>query len=92
MSASDERIAKALEFADLYGGFDGAHHKTWVIDQMVRALTGCPMEKFTGTDSRGQSYVFEGQSTNEEYAAFVRDHCDGEDGPQTYSWEVGIPP
>lgn len=23
-----------------YGGIDGEHHKTWVIDQMVRALTG----------------------------------------------------
>lgn len=32
-----ERIAKALEIAK--GGMtDGAHHKMWVIDQMVRAL------------------------------------------------------
>ena len=23
-----------------YGGNDGAHHKDWVIDQMVRALAG----------------------------------------------------
>jgi hypothetical protein len=30
----------ALENAERYGGIDGAHHKTWVIDQMVRALTG----------------------------------------------------
>jgi hypothetical protein len=30
----------ALDNACSYGGIDGAHHKTWVIDQMVRALTG----------------------------------------------------
>jgi hypothetical protein len=34
------RIEKALYLADHYGGIDGAHHKMWVIDQMVRALTG----------------------------------------------------
>lgn len=34
------RIEVALDLAMRYGGIDGAHHKTWVIDQMVRALTG----------------------------------------------------
>lgn len=88
----NERITKALEFANIYGGIDGGHHKMWVIDQMVRALTGCPIDKFTGTNCRGQPYEFEGQGTNEEYVTFVRDHCAGEDGPETYAWAVGIPP
>jgi hypothetical protein len=35
----DERIEKALDMAG-YGAFDGAHHKMWAIDQMVRILTG----------------------------------------------------
>lgn len=35
-----EKIEKALELAARYGGIDGDHHKTWTIDQMVRALTG----------------------------------------------------
>lgn len=30
----------ALDLAERYGGIDGDHHKMWVIDQMVRALTG----------------------------------------------------
>ena len=30
-------VSEALGFAE-YGQFDGSHHKTWVIDQMVRAL------------------------------------------------------
>lgn len=37
---AEDRIAEALEVAFEFGGEDGAHHKMWVIDQMVRALTG----------------------------------------------------
>lgn len=37
---ADERVAKTLDVAGRYGGIDGDHHKQWVIDQMVRALTG----------------------------------------------------
>ena len=36
----DERVKAALEIAFRYGSIDGEHHKTWTIDQMVRALTG----------------------------------------------------
>ena len=36
-----ERIAGALDAAQ-DGGIDGAHHKMWVIDQIIRRLTGCP--------------------------------------------------
>lgn len=35
-----ERINKALEVAFQYAGYDGSPHKMWVIDQMIRALTG----------------------------------------------------
>ena len=34
----EERIEKALKIAWRYAQIDGAHHKMWVIDQMVRAL------------------------------------------------------
>ena len=66
--ATDKKIKKALEIAVRYGGIDGSHHKTWVIDQMVRALAG------------------------KDYRKIVRDACDGEDGPDTYEWDEGIPP
>lgn len=36
----ERRIDRAIEFAVRFGGIDGDHHKTWVIDQMVRALAG----------------------------------------------------
>ena len=35
-----QRINKAIEIAVELGGFDGAHHKDYVIDQMVRVLAG----------------------------------------------------
>lgn len=43
---SEERIKKALDIAAEYGQIDGAHHKMWTIDQMVRVLTGEEYEKF----------------------------------------------
>jgi hypothetical protein len=50
MSSANDRTATpteaALDIAFQYGGIDGAHHKTWVIDQMVRALTGDGYEQW----------------------------------------------
>ena len=34
------KIYKATHIAGFYGPADGAHHKMWVIDQMVRELLG----------------------------------------------------
>lgn len=65
---SKKQIDYAIELSVRYGGIDGAHHKMWVIDQMVRALAG------------------------DDYARIVAEACDGEDGPDTYEWDVGIAP
>ena len=35
-----ERIAKAVRLALQYGPHDGAEHKMWTLDQVVRILTG----------------------------------------------------
>lgn len=86
-----ERIEKALAIAVAYGGIDGAHHKDWTIDQMVRALTGCPVKIETST-SNGIPYEFETQGESKAYKKLVAQACDGEDGPETYSWETGIAP
>ena len=63
-----ERIEAALDIAFAYGSTDGAHHKAWVIDQMVRALIG------------------------DKYEAWAREARAGEEGPETYEWDEGIPP
>lgn len=62
------QIQQALDIILQYGMIDGDHHKKWVLDQVVRALTG------------------------EEYERWVKDACNGEDGPDTYEWDIGIPP
>ena len=88
----EDRIKRAIDFAVKYGSIDGAHHKDWVIDQMVRALTGCPMLIVEAQDYKGVPYTYEIQGESEEYNELVKEACDGEDGPDTYSWDVGIPP
>ena len=35
-----EKIERAIEVGIAYGDTDGAHHKMWVIDQMLRILAG----------------------------------------------------
>lgn len=35
-----QRRDAAIELAVRYGQIDGAHHKLWVIDQIVRLLAG----------------------------------------------------
>ncbi len=45
MDNHKEIIDEALEIALGYGGIDGGHHKMWVIDQIVRILTGKDYEK-----------------------------------------------
>lgn len=90
----EERIRKAIQVAVQHGGHEGAHHKDWVIDQMVRQLTGCPtvqrMSKHKWADGKHHEISVLGES--DMYLALVRAACDGEDGPDTYSWEVGIAP
>lgn len=87
-----QRIAKAIQYAVSFGGVDGAHHKDWVIDQMVRALTGCPVETVTALNYRKEAYPYTRQGESAEYVEVVRNACAGEDGPNTYTWETGIAP
>lgn len=57
---TDERIEKALEIAFQYSQIDGAHHKAWTIDQMVRALTGDGydewIKKYKYDEETGETY------------------------------------
>lgn len=40
------RQQKALEIIRHFSQIDGAHHKAWCIDQVVRALTGPDYEQW----------------------------------------------
>ena len=53
------RVATALDTILRFGGIDGDHHKAWVIDQTVRALTGEGYDKWVddykgATDTDGE--------------------------------------
>ena len=91
-SSREEEVQKALDIAVQFGGIDGDHHKAWVIDQMVRALTGCPLIERQLTGYNGAPYTFFEQGKSEAYSKLVAQACDGEDGPQTYEWDEGCPP
>jgi hypothetical protein len=79
------RISRAMYYAGEFGYIDGAHHKQWVIDQMVRALTGCPV---TGTAAViDGEYDPEVQGESDEYREWVTPA--GEDDP---GWDEGIAP
>lgn len=88
----EDRIADALNFAQSYGQEDGGRHKMWVIDQMVRSLTGCPLEPREDVHADGTKYTYQALGESDEYRTFVAEHNAGEDGPDTYSWDEGIAP
>jgi hypothetical protein len=84
-----QKVENALGMARKYAGSDGAHHKQYCIDQMVRALTGCPMVTETAKNYKGEVYEYETQGESPAYKKFIRDYQAGEDGPNTYSWDEG---
>jgi len=92
MKDAEKRIEMALGVIFSNGGIDGAHHKQWVLDQVVRYLTGCPMVEARGADCNGKDYAYEDLGESDEYQAWVKGHNNGEDGPDTYSWDIGVAP
>ena len=87
----EDRIQAAIDIALQYGQIDGGHHRVWVIDQMIRALTGCPILQKPAVGPDGP-YTFDADGESEEYADLIRKANEGEDGPDTYMWDTGIAP
>ena len=50
-----KKITDTIEMAFMYGQTDGSHHKTWVIDQMIRILTGDQYESFIEDFETGEN-------------------------------------
>jgi len=46
MNNKEIMIGDALNIIEQFGGIDGDHHKTWVIDQVARSLLGDNYEKW----------------------------------------------
>ncbi len=95
----------ALYFIGKYGGTDGSHHKSWVLDQVVRVLNGCKVQVklaqwgdliLNGEKSQKivqhEEYRCSVVTESKDYLQFVAACKDGEDGPETYDYDIGIAP
>lgn len=80
---SRTRVKNALSILTQYGGIDGAHHKTWTIDQAIRALCGIP----------NGPHGYPGSELSEEYLTHIYESCKGKDGTAwEYTWDEGVAP
>lgn len=87
-------VQEALDIIESYGGYDGEHHKQWVLDQVVRTLLDCPMVSQTATGANGVRYTYEDLGMNEAYVSWThaQQWPDGEDGEEYSEWDEGIAP
>lgn len=50
------------------------------------------MIEVTAKDYRGRDYTYQTQGESDEYKEWVKALQDGEDGLETYEWDMGIAP
>lgn len=89
-----ERERWALEFIVRYGQVDGAHHKQWVLDQVARVLLGTQVEVYEArwSDGATEERIRLSETPSSKYLAWVKEQRAGEDGPETYDYDVGVAP
>jgi len=87
----------ALYYIQMYGGFDGAHHKDWVLDQVARILHGTPLTmveakwddhepelRFTTVEPPSQAYL--------DWVLAMKGEYDEENDEYEYGYDEGIAP
>lgn len=82
----------AMLYIEMYGQIDGGHHKAWVLDQVARILKGAPITITEARWDNGYKELRYRVGSSEEYERWVIAMRDGEDGPDTYTYDVGIAP
>lgn len=98
LKASETKYAKytqqvwAILWIEMYSGIDGAHHKDWLIDQIARILIGTTIIiKLAKWESGKEEFRFSLDEPPKSYFDWVDAMKDGEDGPNTYEYNFGIP-
>ena len=81
-----------LIFITMYGGIDGSHHKDWVLDRVARILNDAPVTVTLAKWSNGHTEERFSVGTSEKYDMWVQEITNGVDGPNTYSYTLGIAP
>lgn len=51
---NEQNIREAISLIVVYGGFDGSHHKDWVMDQVIRKLAGDDYDKIIAKACGGE--------------------------------------
>ena len=54
MATDSTKILLALGLINRYGGIDGAHHKQWLLDQVVRRLTESRYDDWVKAHKQGE--------------------------------------
>ena len=81
-----------LFWIERYGSYDGSHHKDWVLDQIARILKGTKVIiKLAKWDNGHEEERFVLDDATPEYHEWFKCICNGEDGEDTYTHNIGIP-
>jgi len=76
-------------FIDHYGGFDGAHHKDWVLDQVMRISYGTPVEVYRAiwdsSEYKNEEFHVRTGNPTQEYNNYVSQYDDSD-------YSVGVAP
>lgn len=79
----------AVEWMSRYGQIDGGHHRLWVIDQVMRILSGTPViVKLAKWENGKTEYRLSLGEPSVMYKAFVQDYEAGGE----YEWKTGVAP
>jgi len=83
----------ALLWIRKYGGFDGAHHKDWVLDQVARILNGAPVIGVTAQWDEHEPEERFIVTSSDQYDNWVTESR-GEfiDGEYEYEYSTGTAP
>lgn len=85
--SAEQKVLSALIIALDSSQVDGAHHKAWAIDQMVRALTGCQDVVVTRESDEGGTYDLLELGESEQYKRLVKSFKED----YGVDWDVGVP-
>lgn len=86
----------AMTFIEMYGQIDGAHHKTWVLDQVARILLGTKVIiELAKWDDGTEEYRFSTWEQSDEYIEWRKEMLgdyDEENEEYEYTYDEGIAP
>ena len=87
-----------LTYLVQYKGIHGTHHKDWLLDQIARIMLGTPVTTVSAKwgksteDVEHEEIRFRTGMPSQAYLEWVAQYQNGEDGPETYQYYVGIAP